>query len=416
MGRRWVLVGLLIAATAVLAACGGDEGGGSRTLNFFIFNEPGGGPQKAAEECSQQSGGRYDIEFRYLPSRADQQREQLVRRLGAEDDSMDLLGLDIIWTGEFANAGWLAPVPEDIQGAVTENVFDPVLATAKFRDRLYTVPWWSNTQLLWYRKDKVDQVPETWDDMIDQAVEQKTVIEVQANRYEGLVVWANTMILSAGGRILSGPTTMSLEEEPTKRALSIMGRLGQEAGAPGIDTSNEDSARLGFEAGTANFMVNYPFVYASAKDNAPDVFKNLGAAKFPAVERGQPSRPPLGGINIGVSAYSDKQDIAWEAVQCLIKPENQLSIAELGGLPPVREDLYDDPKIDEIYPGFATQIKDSISTAGPRPSESPAYQDLSLAIQRGVHPVTEIDPQDPEETLQNLRDLVEQAIKREGLL
>jgi multiple sugar transport system substrate-binding protein len=400
-----------------LAACGGGDSGGARTLNFFIFNEPGGGPQKVAEECSQQSGGKYDIEFQYLPSRADQQREQLVRRLGAEDDSIDLIGMDIIWTGEFANAGWLAPVPDAIQGPVTEKVFEPMLATSRFRDRLYAVPWWSNTQLLWYRKDKVDQVPETWDDMIEQAEQQKTDIEVQANRYEGLVVWTNAMLLSAGGRFLSGPTTMSLEEEPTKRALSIMGRLGtSSAAAPGIDTSNEDSARLAFEAGTANFMVNYPFVYASAKDNAPDVFKNIGAAKYPKVDAGRDSRPPLGGINIGVSAFSDKQDIAWEAVQCLIKPENQLTIAELGGLPPVREDLYDKPEIDKIYPGFADQIRESIATAGPRPSESPAYQDLSLAIQRGVHPVTEIDPQDPEETYQNLRDLVEQAIKREGLL
>jgi multiple sugar transport system substrate-binding protein len=252
--------------------------------------------------------------------------------------------------------------------------------------------------------------------MIDQAVEQDTAIEVQANRYEGLVVWANTMILSAGGRILNGPSEMSLEEEPTKRALSIMGRLGREAGAPNIDTSNEDTARLGFEAGTANFMVNYPFVYASAKDNAPDVFKNLGAAKFPKVEQSVDARPPLGGINIGVSAFSDKKDLAWEAVQCLIKPEHQLNIATKGGLPPVREDLYDRPEMDEIYPGFADQIRDSIATAGPRPSESPAYQDLSLAIQRGLHPVTEIDPQDPTDVYDRLRDYVEQAIQREGLL
>ena len=157
MGRRGVLVALLFAVMAGLAACGGDEGGGARTLNFFIFNEPGGGPQKVAEECSQQSGGRYDIEFQYLPSRADQQREQLVRRLGAEDDSIDLIGMDIIWTGEFANAGWLDKVPQEIQAEVTDQVFRPVLATAQFRNELYAVPWWSNTQLLWYRKDKVDQ-------------------------------------------------------------------------------------------------------------------------------------------------------------------------------------------------------------------------------------------------------------------
>src|SRR3712207_9469117 len=86
-------VSAVLLATVValgLAACGGDAGGGANTLNFYIFNEPGGGPQKVAADCSAQSDGRYEIEFQYLPARADQQREQLVRRLGAEDESIDL--------------------------------------------------------------------------------------------------------------------------------------------------------------------------------------------------------------------------------------------------------------------------------------------------------------------------------------
>jgi multiple sugar transport system substrate-binding protein len=142
----------------------------------------------------------------------------------------------------------------------------------------------------------------------------------------------------------------------------------------------------------------------------------MGAAKYPAITEGQESRPPLGGINIGVSAYSKNKDLAFEAVQCLVKPEHQKAIAETGGLPPVREDLYDDPSIEKIYPGFADLIRQSIADAGPRPSESPAYQDLSLAIQRGVHPTTKIDPKNPGKTYEKLKDYIEQAVKREGLL
>src|SRR3712207_286048 len=208
MGGRVAVLLVLVGSLFGLAACGGggDDGGGSRTLNFFIFNEPGGGPQAAAKQCSEQSNGRYDIEFTLLPNTADQQREQLVRRLGAEDSSIDLIGMDIIWTGEFANAGWIEKVPEDVKSQVTQNVFDSVLRTSEFEGEMYNVPIWSNTQLLWYRKDKVDQAPETWDEMIDTAVEQDTTIQVQANRYEGLVVWANAMIGSAGASILSSAT------------------------------------------------------------------------------------------------------------------------------------------------------------------------------------------------------------------
>jgi multiple sugar transport system substrate-binding protein len=411
-------LGVVAALALVAAGCGDDESSsGRQTLTWFIFNEPSGGPTKAAERCSEQSNGRYRIQFDYLPSDADQQREQLVRRLGAEDESIDLIGMDIIWTGEFANARWIEPVPQDIEGRVTENVFQSVLDTAKFEDRLFAVPIWSNTQLLWYRGDKVDSPPETWDDMIDQAEEQNTKIQVQANRYEGLTVLANALIESAGTSFLAGPQEIALEEEPTKRALAVMGRLGNStAAAANIDTSDEDTARLGFEAGDSNFMVNYPFVYPSAEGNAPEVFENMEAAQYPKVVQGEDSAPPLGGINLGVSAFSKKKDLAFDAVQCLIQAENQLEIAELGGLPPVREDLYDQSEIREIYPGFADVIRDSIADARPRPSEAPAYQDLTLGIQRALHAITDIDPDNTDETYDRLRSFVDQALKREGLL
>ena len=195
LGRVGAAVLVAVVALAI-AGCGDDApSGGGTELTWFIFNEPSGAPQKIAERCSEQSGGRYTIKFELLPNEADQQREQLVRRLGAEDSSLDLLGMDVVWTGEFANAGWLAPVPPDVAKTVSDKVFASVLETARFKDRLYTVPIWSNTQLLWYRKDRVPNPPKTWDEMLDQAEKlgpNKGRFQIQANRYEGLVVLATS--------------------------------------------------------------------------------------------------------------------------------------------------------------------------------------------------------------------------------
>jgi multiple sugar transport system substrate-binding protein len=418
---------VLLALAFGVAACGSEDAtSGPPTLTWFIFNEPSAAPQKIAERCSQQSGGSYNIKFEFLPAQADQQREQLVRRLGAKDDSLDLLGLDVVWTGEFANAGWITPIPPATAQAVTENVFDSVLRTARFKNRLYTVPIWSNTQLLWYRKDRAPNPPKTWDELIDMAEKlgpDMGQFQIQANRYEGLVVLANQLIESAGTSILAGPTTQKLDKAPTERALKILGRLSHsKAAPPNLTTSTEDSARLAFEGeggkSTTSFMINYPYVYPSAKanPNAKNIFQAMGAAKYPQVDPDKPSKPPIGGINIGVSAYSKHKAQAFAAVQCLVKPENQLEVAQLSGLPPVRSDLYDRSEIEEIYPGFADLIKTSIQDAAPRPSISPAYQDLSLAIQRALHPTTKIDPSNVEPTYDALRDKVDQAIKREGLL
>jgi multiple sugar transport system substrate-binding protein len=410
----------LVLALSILAGCGSDEGGGSKTLTWFIFNEPSGSPQAAAEKCAKESNGAYDIEFQFLPADADGQREQLVRRLGAEDSSIDLMGMDVIWTGEFANAGWIEPLPQDVAAKVTKDVFPSVVKTAEFEGKLYAAPLWSNTELLWYRTDRVKKAPKTWDQMIAEGERlgpDEGLIQVQGNKYEGLVVWFNQMVESAGGHILSGPEEVDLPKGPTERALEVMGKLSTSSAAdPALTTAEEDPNRLAFESGTSAFMINYPFVYPSAEENAPDVFKVMKAAKYPQVDPGIPSAPPLGGINLGVSAFSENKDLAYQAIECLIEPENQIATASAGGLPPVREDLFDTKDIEKVYPGFSQIIRKSIADAAPRPSESPAYQDISLAIQDAIHPTTDIDPNDPSSTYDDLRSNLEDAVNREGLL
>ena len=408
-----------VATLFVLSGCGGsDESGGATELSFFIFNEPSGAYQEAAKKCSDDSHGEYTISFEFLPAQADAQREQLVRRLGAEDDSIDIIGMDVIWTAEFANAGFIEPWSGADASAVTKHVFPSVVDSASFEGQLYAAPFTSNTQLLWYRKDLVKNPPKTWDQMIadGERIGADGKIQVQANRYEGFTVWATAMIESAGTDILDGPTQVGLEEGPTERALEVMGKFGRSSTAPpDIDTSTEDTARLSFEAGDSAFMLNYPFVYPSAKENAPDVFKQMAAARYPAVDAGKPSRPPLGGINLGISAYSANKDLAFEAASCLVQPDNQVTAAVDGGLPPVRQDLYGSKEIDDAYPGFADLIEESIDAAAPRPV-TPAYTDVSLAIQRALHPVGKINPDDVTSVYEDLRDKLDQAVHREGLL
>jgi multiple sugar transport system substrate-binding protein len=412
------LVAAALAAVA-LAACGdSSEGSGPRELTFFVAIQPGGTIEEVSKRCSKESGGRYEITPEFLPTDASQQREQLVRRLGADDPSIDIVGMDVIWTGEFANAGWVEEWTGALKNEVTEEVFPNVIETASFEDKLYAAPFNTNTQLLWYRKDLVKQPPKTWDEMIDQAEALKEAgsIQVQANRYEGFMVWANALIESAGTQVLSGPETVELGQKPTEEALAVMGRLARGSAAPpSLSTSDEDSARLGFEAGESAFMTNYTFAYASAQEEAPDIGKVMGFARFPEVVSGTPSKPPLGGFNLAVSAFSENKDVAFDAAACLAGRESQKTAVELDGLPPSRSDLYADKVVTEAYPGFAPLVKESIEGAGPRPT-TPAYQDVSLAVQRSLHPPDKIDPEDTESVYDELKSNLEDAVKREGLL
>ncbi|HEX5983476.1 MAG TPA: extracellular solute-binding protein [Solirubrobacterales bacterium] len=421
--RRMTRALICLAASALaavgLAACGGDSGeSGSRELTFFVAIQPGGTIEEVSKRCSEESNGKYTITPEFLPTDASQQREQLVRRLGAEDSSIDIVGMDVIWTGEFANAGWVEKWSGRPKQQVTEQVFPSVLETASYEGDLYAAPFNTNTQLLWYRKDLVDEPPKTWNEMIEVAegLEEAGSIQVQANRYEGFMVWANALIESAGTQILAGPESVKLEQGPTEEALQVMGRLANGKAAPAsLSTSDEDSARLAFEAGESAFMTNYTFAYASAQAEAPKIGKVMGAARFPRVNPDVPSKPPLGGFNLAVSAFSDNKDVAFEAATCLAGEESQKTAVELDGLPPSRSDLYDSKTVTEAYPGFAQLIKESIEDSGPRPATA-AYQDVSLAVQRSLHPPDKIDPEDTESIFDELKENVEDAVKREGLL
>jgi multiple sugar transport system substrate-binding protein len=410
---------LSILAIAALSACGGGSNeSGTRDLTFFVAIQPGGTIEKVSERCSEESGGKYTITPEFLPTDATQQREQLVRRLGAEDPSIDIVGMDVIWTGEFANAGWVDEWKGKLKNQATEKVFPNVIETASFEHNLYAAPFNTNTQLLWYRKDLVKKPPVTWDEMIEEAEKLKEAgtIQVQANRYEGFMVWANALIESAGTPILSGPETVDLKQGPTEKALAVMGRLANSSAAPpGLSTSDEDSARLGFEAGESAFMTNYTFAYASAQAEAPEIGKEMGYARFPRVDANVPSKPPLGGFNLAVSAYSENKDVDFEAAACLAGKQSQLTAVELDGLPPSRSDLYTNKVVTKAYPGFAGLVKESIEGSGPRPT-TPAYQDVSSALQRTLHPPEKIDPEDTESIYDELKSNLEAAVKREGLL
>jgi multiple sugar transport system substrate-binding protein len=230
------------------------------------------------------------------------------------------------------------------------------------------------------------------------------------------MVWANALIESAGTEILSGPEAVDLEQGPTEKALQVMGRLANSSAAPpSLSTSDEDSSRLAFEGGESAFMTNYTFAYASAQAEAPEIGKKMGFARFPEVDPGTPSKPPLGGFNLAVSSYSDNKDVAFDAAACLAGKQSQLTAVELDGLPPSRSDLYSDKAVTKAYPGFAGLVKESIEESGPRPT-TPAYQDVSLAVQRSLHPPDKIDPEDTESIYDELKSNLEDAVKREGLL
>jgi multiple sugar transport system substrate-binding protein len=405
--RGGKLAGVLIAAIAAVAlpGCGSsDGGGGSKTVNWYVFNEPGGAYEAAVKTCNEKAQGRYKINYVRLPTDANAQRELVVRRLAAKDSDIDVIGMDVIWTAEFAEAKWIVPwTGARGRDAIAGKLAGPV-KTVQYKGKIWADPFTTNTQLLWYRKDIVKTPPTTWDQMIDEAHKEGKSIEVQGNQYEGLTVWVNSLIAGAGGQIVDQNGDVKVDDS-TSRAAEIMQKLAKEAAPPGMATNKEDEARLGFEAQRSNFEVNYSFIYPSAADIVGKEFQaKIGWARYPRTDPDKPSRPPIGGINLGIGAYSKHKDLAFDAAACLASPENQLVASEKGGLPPTTESVYNDPKLKKAFP-FADLLRQSIEQGAPRPV-NPAYSDISLAIQKTFHPPGSLAP---DEAQSKLKDRIKKA-------
>jgi multiple sugar transport system substrate-binding protein len=314
--------------------------------------------------------------------------------------------------------------------------------------------------LLWYRPDLVQPPPATWDGMVAEAAELRAAgqpgwIAVQANEGEGLVVWFNTLLVSAGGQVLSEDgRRVTLTDTPAHRAatLDALRILKSVATAPGADPSitrtDEGTARLAVEQGRAALEVNWPYVLASMLENAvkggvpflplnrdpalagsindfgsfvpnDEQFriayqasqKVFGFAPYPGVAPGRPAKVTIGGLNLAVASTTRHRAEAFEAIRCLRSMQSQKYVSIEGGLPAVRTSLYSDPQFQAKYPMY-TVIRQQLTDAAVRPA-TPVYQAVSLRLSAALSPITAIDP---ERTADELTAQVQKAIDGKGLL
>jgi multiple sugar transport system substrate-binding protein len=407
-----------ILLSAGLAACGTSNAStGPVTLSFYFPNDVSGATQKAVANCSKQSDGKYTISYQVLPAASDNQRLQLVRRLAAGDPSIDIMGLDVTWEAEFANAGWIAPWTGANKNQAEAGTLPPALDTALWHGQLFAVPDNSNTQLLWYRSDLVKTPPSTWTQMIADAEQlakegKPHYIEIQGAQYEGATVWFNTMVQSAGGTILNPSATKVTLGAPAVKALSIMKELAVSPAAdPSLPVQMEDQNRLAMEDGKAAFELNYPYVYPSMKTDNPKMFKVFKYALYPEVVPGVPAKVTIGGTDLAISRFSQHKALAFQAALCLRDKQNQITAANVGGLPPTITSLYNNPALFADYP-FHADILHALENASVRP-KTPVYQVVSIDISHLISPPSGINASSTEKSMvSQLND----ALQSKGLV
>jgi multiple sugar transport system substrate-binding protein len=410
-----VRVSALIALMLVASACSLPPPAGSQPgpdeLIWAIGGaaaSPGAVNERIAALYTEQDPSRPTVTVAQLPNAADLQRQQMAYELQAQGAGFDILGLDVIWTGEFAVNGWVESL-EDIRGDLEGVVLDPALESAIYDGELWAAPFNTNAGFLYYRTDLVDEPPTTWEELAQMAKEigQREGIGGyvgQGSQYEGMVVNYLEYVWGAGGSLVDEDADAAVltEGDAGTRALEFM-QTSQREGVyvPGFNTLTEEEGRFLFQSGRAVFMRNWPYAYAlmsgEDEENPSQVAGNFDIAPIPTFS-GEGTVSALGGFNLAVSAFSEKKDQAKEFVAWIATdPDAQRMLAE-DTTPPVRQDIYEELQDDPVM----ALLGEVLPQSRPRPPV-PEYNFLSQEIQQAVFPAYNgSDPAD--QTINALND------------
>jgi multiple sugar transport system substrate-binding protein len=411
---RWAALLGAAALTTSLAACSSGPAG-------VVVNLSGGasgtGFDKIIADCNQQAAGRYTIVGNLLPSDADGQRDQFVRRLAAKDAGMDLLGMDVTWTAEFAEAGWIRELTGDQKAAATKDTLQPPIDTATWKGKLYGIPRTTNVQLMWYRKSLVPNPPKTFDEMMQQSAALKAAgkpyeIGLTAAQYEGYVVNINNLITAYGGTVVNPDSTAPTIDDKTVQALTLLQKLATSGlTSSSLSNAQEPEVFADLQAGRSAFSLNWPYVLSAMRKANPDLVNDLGFTTYPTVNAGETVKPTLGGMNYAISTYSKHPDEAFDAGMCMRNEKNALSAALDAGDVPALKTVFDDPQFVEAYPMKDAMLTE-LSNAVPRP-RSPVYQNISTVLSTTLSPPAAINPQASADAL---RTAIQNAIDGKGIL
>lgn len=357
------------------------------------------------------------IRIRPTPDAADARHQLYVEWLNAWAADPDVLQLDVIWTPEFAAAGWILPL--DRFAPETGDFFAAPLAADRWRGRLFAIPWFVDTGMLYWRTDLVSAPPRTFDELVTDARLAMAGHGVpygfvwQGARYEGLVTVFLEHLVGFGGRIMDAGGRIVVDSPAAVRALTFMHDCIADGVVPrAVLTWQEEQTRFAFENGQAVFLRNWP--YAAALFDRPSesaVAGRFGVAPMPH-DAGR-SAAALGGAQLAINARSRQPDAAWQLVRFLTAPAQMLERARVAGQFPARRSLYDDPRLAAALPVPPAEVRRIIERAVPRPV-TPVYTQLSGILQIHLHRALS-DQETPADALSRAAGQMRAVLAKAGL-
>lgn len=403
----------------LLLACGEEPEGTVITFPGSAVGEEARVLERQLGRFMEQNPGIRVVQRR-TPDAADQRHQLYVQWLNAQASDPDILQLDVIWTPEFAAAGWILPLQRF--GPEEDAFFESTLrANRWWEGELYALPWFVDVGMLYWRSDLMDEPPATFEEMASRADSLKSARDLpygavwQGARYEGLVTVFLEHLRGFGGRILGEDGEVLVDSETAVRTLEFMRDAIYERGyvPREVLTWHEEETRFAFQNGQAVFMRNWPYAVSLLQDSsASEVAGRFSVAPMPAAPGGRRTAA-LGGSQLAINANTEHPEAAWKLIDFLTRPEQMLERARIAGQYPTRKALYDDPSLADALPLPVDRAREIIERAVPRPV-TPVYSQLSGILQVRLHRAL-TRQESPESALRRAAEEIRTLLERTGL-
>ncbi len=416
--------GLAGAAFLGAAGCGGGEqGGGATEIYFTSAPDESGTTEKLIDMFNDKNKGKYKVIFHQGNADTGQRFDKLRTQMQAGGEDLDVILGDVIWTAQLAESDWISDLSDRFTESQRKEFLPGSVEAITYEGKTFGMPWFTDTGLLYYRKDLLQESgfagpPKTWDELKQMTLKVredaglKYGFVFQGAAYEGGVCDGMEFIWTHGGEVLDpdDPTRVLVDSPEAIAGLATERSMITEGISPeGVTVYKEDESAGAFLNGDAVFLRNWPYVYALVGTSEyPELEpEQVGVSELPSAD-GEPGNGTVGDQPLYISSTATDPDAAWKFIQFLSAPEQQKIRAVEGAYLPTRTALYSDPEIREKVP-VVPLAQEALQHTRPRPV-SPYYSDMSLEMAEQFNASLSGDIS-PEEAARTLKEQLERFIK-----
>jgi multiple sugar transport system substrate-binding protein len=387
-----VLARLALLCPIALGGCG-DEADPRVTIDFWAMGREGEVVRELTEEFERANP---DIVVRVQQIPWSAAHEKLLTAY-AGDAMPDVFQLGNTWVPEFVALDAIAPLDERLAaspGVARGDFFEGIIETNEIEGRLYGVPWYVDTRLLFYRKDILARAghpepPRSWQDWQDAMAAVKQVVGAEA---DAIILpaneWAPVVILALqqGAELLQGDAECGNFSGPGFRsALAFHLAMFEQGFASPTASAQIANLYQEFAAGRFSMYISGPWNLGEFARRLPAALQDAWAtAPMPSPDGRYPGVSLAGGASLAIHRGSAHQEAAGRLVEFLSGTAQQIRFYHLSGNLPARTAAWQDPALagDARAQAFFTQLQ----RVRPTP-KIPEWERIATAITRRVEQV-----------------------------